>query len=132
MFKNTLVTVLFISFSGLISCNNPAVQLQNPPCADCSTPSKPDPAPASNINILFIVEIYDFNQRLVSFGRSDDTSNKYFSTNITPGAMVYSWDGKDMDGILVDPGKYLEKWSIIDYSGNGHSQTICGETYIAP
>ena len=66
------------------------------------------------------VEIYDFNKRLVAYSQDSNGTGLY-----------YIWDGKDMNGNPVGPGKYVTKISVIDYV-RGQNQCLCSDVYVAP
>jgi|WetSurMetagenome_2_1015567.scaffolds.fasta_scaffold1112568_1 hypothetical protein len=126
MFKRILsiFSVIFLLLS--INCFNSPTQPNGQKALDCSNPTIPKAADTTAHTGLFvsaICEIYDFEQRLVAYGPlSVDSNNRV--------RLYFNWDGKDMNGKSVDPGKYIVKTSVFD--NEGKSECNCMETYIAP
>lgn len=101
--------VVIISL-GLLSCFQFPVELKDKRIADCSHATIPASYKPDSNTLCMVIEIYDFEQRLINYGENHEFLITYYYN--TPVADIY-WNGADSDGKPVDPGKYLVKESMI-------------------
>jgi hypothetical protein len=110
--RKFFLLILLISF---FSCLRFPSQLDGKSIADCSKATIPSSYDGTDTTkVTCVIEIYDFQQRLVNYGESNlhysivprDLQNGYTTT--------FYWSGEDLNGDVVDPGKYLMKLSAAD------------------
>ncbi len=120
MVRNILPIILAGHLVFALGCFNSPTQFQSTYGLDCSKVTMPKTKPSDTTKIFGFVEIYDFNKRLVAYSQDSNGTGLY-----------YIWDGKDMNGNPVGPGKYVTKISVIDYV-RGQNQCLCSDVYVAP
>jgi hypothetical protein len=113
--------ILIVSLVLYTCISNPS-QLTDRYGPDCSTPSTPSIYPTDSNHISMVVEVYDYELKLIIHGENPDI----LAPNSIP-IDVY-WSGIDQNGKPVDPGKYLLKESIITTK---KKTCRCSEVYIA-
>jgi hypothetical protein len=111
LMRKTVVALAVVSF---LSCCRFPSQLEGKSIADCDTPTIPSAYDGTDTaNASAVIEIYDFQQRLIQYGEH----LSYFPIDSSPSAGTYLtylyWNGMDLEGNAVDPGKYLVKITVV-------------------
>jgi hypothetical protein len=81
-----------------------------------------------------VIEIYDFEQKLVTYAelKSPITSiPASWNSSVSTTPYDIYWNGSDLNGNYVGPGKYFTKLSFLD-NRTGKDTCFCGELVIAP
>ncbi|MBN2189022.1 MAG: hypothetical protein JW699_06180 [Chitinispirillaceae bacterium] len=106
--RNIAVALAVVSF---LSCWRFPSQLEGKSIADCDTPTIPAAYDGTDTaNASAVIEIYDFQQRLIQYG--EHLSFFSIDSSSSAGTFFY-WNGKDLEGNTADPGKYLVKITVV-------------------
>lgn len=108
----------------IASCINNPEELNGQRTADCSHPTKPKDVQLDS-NYVLVVEIYDFEQKLVNYSYNTDLHIPY-TAGFDPANpnIDYYWNGYGNDKKEAAPGKYLVK---ISWFYKGKEGCSCSE-----
>lgn len=118
--------IIFLLLLFLVDCSNYPVQFNDQKVADCSTPTKPRFPIIDTTKTAAVIEIYDFEQKLINYDETDNVLVSWPGTLDSMEISIY-WNGNDMKGDPVDPGKYLVKLSTFH---NKEEHCSCSNIFI--
>jgi hypothetical protein len=112
----------------LLFCFRNPAQLGDQTVADCSHPTYPKTPITDSNQVDMVMEIYDFQQRLVNYGENHDILSP--APIDTPISYNLYWNGMYLDGKPADPGHYLVKVSVIYGNKMYRSRCHCADIFM--